>query len=461
MSFKKIRQKSPNTVLLIAIYLILISSITQGESKQNTYNDYLLHAESELGFSGSVLVTKDNSILVSEGYGLANRKTSNSNSADTKFLLCSVSKPLTATAIMQLVERGSLALDDPITKYVSGNAGSSAGNITVYNLLTQTSGIPEYLSLVDSDESFSQPIPTDQVVSMIMNAAFEFEPGLKWQYSNSNYYLLGRIIEAVSGLNYGEYMDKNIFTPLEMNNSGFPNQYLNDLPESAIGYNSDTGGNLVAASAVHSSWPFAAGGLYSTAADMVKWDRALRNESLLTAESITKMFTPFKWRYGCGWEIDTLYGFTVASHGGTGGGYCSIIVRFVDYPVCVVVLSNNEDAFRYVSKVAYDLVAITFGVPLEMEIMDEPVAVDPKILEEYAGDYELAPGVAISFINRDGRLFTQGPGQPEMEVFPRSETEFFLKVVEGSVQFVRDSAGTVSGILIRQGGRDISANKIR
>jgi hypothetical protein len=127
----------------------------------------------------------------------------------------------------------------------------------------------------------------------------------------------------------------------------------------------------------------------------------------------------------------------------------------------VVVLSNNEDAFRYVSKVAYDLVAITFGVPLEMEIMDEPVAVDPKILEEYAGDYELAPGVAISFINRDGRLFTQGPGQPEMEVFPRSETEFFLKVVEGSVQFVRDSAGTVSGILIRQGGRDISANKIR
>ena len=404
---------------------------------------------------------KDDSILLAEGYGLANRELSIPNTADTKFLLCSVTKQFTATAIMQLAERGSLDLDDPITKYISRYAGSSADRITIYNLLTQTSGIVDYLSLTDSNETFSRFMPTEQVVSMFMDAPLEFEPGSKWQYSNSNYYLLGKIIETVSGMTYGGFLEMNIFRPLEMNNSGLPVQYLNDLPKAATGYNADGAGELVAEPAVHSSWPFAAGGLYSTVNDMAKWERALRNETVLRNKSIVKMNTPFKWRYGCGWEIDTLYGYPVGSHGGMGGGYCSIIIRFIDRPVCVVVLGNNEDAFKQVSKIAYDLVAITFDAQSEEFRGDELVAIDPRVLEEYAGDYELAPGVAIAFRCRDGKLFTQGPGQPEVEIYPRSQTEFFLKVVEGSVQFVHDSTGIVSRIIIRQGGREISANKIR
>jgi CubicO group peptidase (beta-lactamase class C family) len=450
-----------HTVVLVVLLSSLASAGDQRGTIQNPLSDYLLHAESELGFSGSVLVTKDSVILVAEGYGLANKEASRPNKSDTKFLLCSVSKPLTATAIMQLIERGELTLDDPISKYVPQYLGSSADSITVYNLLTQTSGIPDYLSLVDSDETFGQPVPTDQVVSMFMSSPIEFEPGSKWQYSNSNYYLLGKIIEVVSGLNYGEYMDENFFKPLEMNNSGFPKRYLNDLPESATGYNSDSAGVTMAASQIHSSWPFSAGGLYSTSSDMDKFDRALRSGALLTDESVARMFSPFKWRYACGWEVDTLNGHEVVSHAGTGGGYCSILIRFVDQQACVAVLSNNESEFRNVSKIAYDLAAMAFGVQPEVESRDELAVVDPKILEEYAGDYELAPGVALSFIHRGGRLFTQGPGQPEMEIYPRSETEFFLKVVEGSVQFIRDSMGVVNSIVIHQGGRDISAERIR
>jgi len=230
MVFKEPRKKRYFIAFFVVFLLILSGSGVQGESKQTPYTDYLSHAESEFGFSGSALVVKDDSILVSDGYGLANREMSVQNILDTKFLLCSVTKPFTATAIMQLVERGSLSLDDPITRYLTSYTDSSIDNITVYHLLTQTSGIPEYLSLVDSNRTFSNPVSVDQVISKFMKAPLEFEPGSKWQYSNSNYYLLGKIIELVSGLSYGEYMNKNVFEPLEMNNSGFPNRYLNDQP---------------------------------------------------------------------------------------------------------------------------------------------------------------------------------------------------------------------------------------
>ncbi|MDD5427315.1 MAG: DUF3471 domain-containing protein [candidate division Zixibacteria bacterium] len=113
------------------------------------------------------------------------------------------------------------------------------------------------------------------------------------------------------------------------------------------------------------------------------------------------------------------------------------------------------------SKIGYDLVAMAVGKSPETESNDQLATVEPEILEEYAGDYELAPGIALTFIHRGGRLFTCGPGQPEVEIYPRSETEFFMKVVEGSVKFVRDSVGTVSGIVVQQGGRNIAATKIR
>lgn len=461
MLFKESIMKNRIIAFLAVALLSWAGSEAQGELYQNQYSDYLSRAESQLGFSGSVLVVKNDSILVAYGYGLANRETFVQNTPDTKFLLCSATKPFTATAVMQLAERELLSLDDPITKYLTGYTDSTANSITVYHLLTQTSGIPDYLSLIDSNQSFSEPVSVDHVTSRIIKAPREFEPGLKWQYSNSNYYLLGKIIELASGLSYGEYMEKNIFAPLEMNNSGFPDSYLNDLPESATGGHLDGRGDLVAAAPVHSSWPFAAGGLYSTIDDMVKWENGLRDGSLITPKSTSKMFTPFKWRYACGWEIDTLYGMLAASHGGTGGGFCSILIRFIDYPLCVVVLSNNEDAFRKVSKIGYDLVAMAVGKSPETESGEQLAAVDPEILKEYAGEYELAPGIVLTFIHREGRLFTCGPGQPEVEIYPRSETVFFMKVVEGSVKFVRDSLGSVSGIIVQQGGRNISANRMR
>jgi D-alanyl-D-alanine carboxypeptidase len=461
MIAKQLRKTNAIAATLIAFLLTVGGSGVQAEIGENRYRDYLLNAQRELGFNGSVLVMQDDSVLVMEGFGLADRKTATANTADTRFLLCSVTKQFTATAILQLAERGLLSLDDPISSSVSGFADSSATRITLYNLLTQTSGIVDYLSLVDSTESFDSPVPVERVISMFMEAPLGFAPGSTWQYSNSNYYLLGKIIEVVSGMSYGTYMNRNIFEPLEMGSSGFPDGYLSDVPAMAKGYVTDDEGSLKSNPAIHGSWPFAAGGLYSSIADMARWEKAVRNGAVLTEESISTMYSPYKWRYGCGWEVDTLYGQPVVSHGGMGGGYCSQVIRFVDRPSSVVILSNIGNAYRQISKMAYDLVALMFGNMPHESGGDLVVHVDPQVLEEYAGEYELAPGVSIAFRCRDGRLFTQGPGQPEIEVYPRGESEFFLKVVEGSVEFLRDSTGVVSGIIMHQGGRDIAANRVR
>ena len=461
MIAKQLPKTNAIAATVIAFLLTMGCSGVQAGIGGNQYREYLLQAEREIGFSGSVLVMKDDSVLVMEGFGLADRETATPNTPDTRFLLCSVTKQFTATAILQLAERGLLSLDDPISKYMSHYADSASGRITIYNLLTQTSGIVDYMSLVDSTESFGRPVPVELVISMFMEAPLEFAPGSTWQYSNSNYYLLGKIIEVVSGMSYGAYIDRSIFEPLEMGSSGFPDGYLSDVATMAKGYVTGDEGGVKAGPPIHASWPYAAGGLYSSIADMAKWEKAMRNGAVLTKESISTMYRPYKWRYGCGWEIDTLYGRPVVSHGGTGGGYCSQVIRFVDGPSSVVVLSNTGDAYREVSKIAYDLVALMVGnIPHESG-GDAVVHVDPQLLEEYAGEYELAPGVSIAFRCRDGRLFTQAPGQSEMEVYPQSESEFSLKVVEGSVEFLRDSTGVVSGIIVHQGGRDIAAARVK
>ena len=140
MTARQLRKTNVIAATVIAFLLTMGCSGVQAGIGENRYREYLLHAEQERGFSGSVLVMKDDSVLVMQGFGLADRETATTNTADTRFLVCSVTKQFTATAILQLAERGLLSLDDPISKYMSDYADSVAGRITIYNLLTQTSG---------------------------------------------------------------------------------------------------------------------------------------------------------------------------------------------------------------------------------------------------------------------------------------------------------------------------------
>lgn len=546
----------------LAAFVIMTSAdISSAQTLDQKFEEYLDAAQRVLNFSGAVLVAKDGQVLFAKGYGTADISSSRPNTPETKYLICSVTKQFTATAIMQLAEKKLLNLDDPIVKYLPDYPKPAADKVTSYHLLTHTSGITEYTDLPRFEEMYDRPTRLEDVVSIFKDLPLLFEPGSEWRYSNSGYYLLGLIIEKVSGETYGEYMRKHVFEPLGMSNSGFPHGFV-DLPGSARGHRFDSASTLVPEAVVHSNLPYSAGGLYSTVRDMAKWDRGLRDGTLLSSESLAKMFTPYKDHYGCGWFIDTLYGHQLAFHGGGGGGFRNSFMRFVDEPFCVIVFGNNDAGS--VDRIGNGLAAIAYGQPYDVPTIKTPIAIDSRILEDYvgvyemgpdnyrlvtreedtlyaqkpggarsllhveakdkffydndhsvtltfvrdtagkvteqiihqngrdkiehrlegekaqqilgslipatvdpaiydtyAGDYEVAPGFVITFRSRNGRLFAQPTGQPEAEAFPRSETEFFFKLVDASVSFMRDSTGTVTGMVLRQGGRKLPAKKVR
>ncbi|MGI8467729.1 MAG: serine hydrolase [Pyrinomonadaceae bacterium] len=408
------------------------------------------------GFSGTVLVARDGKPIVSKGYGMANIELGVPNAPQTVFRLGSVTKQFTAMAIMMLAEHGKLNVNDPICKYLA-DCPAAWQPITVKNLLTHTSGITNYTSFPDFAKTTIMPITPAEMVKILEEKPLEFTPGEKFAYSNSGYFVLGAIIEKVSGKTYADFLQENIFTPLGMKNTGYDNP-LQIIKNRAAGYQR-VGGEIINASYMDMTVPYAAGSLYSTTGDLLVWDQALYTEKLVSKKSLDEIFTPFKSGYGYGWGIGKKFDRREISHGGGIYGFATEISRFPDDKVTVVVLSNVQAAPS--GKVAGDLAAIVFGAKYEIPQERVEIAVDAKILENYVGQYQVAPNVVITFTVENGKLTGQLNGQPKFSLFPESETKFFSKDVNAQITFAKDASGKITGLTLRQGGSDIPANKIK
>ena len=295
------------------------------------------------------------------------------------------------------------------------------------------------------------------MVAVIEKKPLEFTPGEKFAYSNSGYFVLGAIVEKVSGKAYADFLQENIFTPLGMKNTGYDNP-LKIIKNRAAGYQR-VGGEIINASYMDMSVPYAAGSLYSTTGDLLLWDQALYTEKLVSRKSLDEIFTPFKSGYGYGWGIGKKFDRKEISHGGGIYGFATEISRFPDDNVTVVVLSNIQAAPS--GKVANDLAAIVFGAKYEIPHERVEIAVDAKVLENYAGQYQIAPNVVITFTVENGKLTGQLNGQPKFSLFPESETKFFSKDVNAQITFAKDASGKITGLVLQQGGSNIPGNKIK
>jgi len=406
-------------------------------------------------FSGSILIAKEGRILLSKGYGMADLEHDVPNTPQTIFRLGSVTKQFTSMAIMQLQEKGRLNVDDPIAKYLPTYPNGE--EITIHHLLTHTSGIPDFGDFPDLRKTIMIPSPLEKTVQRFKDKPLEFTPGEKFKYSNSGYILLGYIIEKVCGTSYEEFLEENIFQPLNMMSSGY-DHHDTLLKHRASGY-SIVGGGLTNAAYIDMSIPHAAGALYSTVEDLYLWDRVLYTEKLVKKSSLDKMFTPFKGNYAYGWNVLSLFDRKVINHGGGIDGFRTNIARYVDDDVCIVVLSNIETA--PVDKISKDLAAILFGEEYEMPIERVAIEVDPKIYDAYVGQYELAPDLIATVTKENNRLFAQATGQPKFELYPESETKFFLKVADVQFTFVKNEEGEVTQLIIHQEGKDSPARKIK
>jgi CubicO group peptidase (beta-lactamase class C family) len=316
---------------------------------------YLSDLAQEQAFTGSVLVARDGEILLSEGYGLADRERNIPNTPDTRFRLGSVTKQFTAMAVMILQAQGKLDVQDSVCEYLARCPEAWQG-ITLHHLLTHTSGIPNFTDFLDYPRTTATATTPEQTITRFSDKDLLFQPGEEWRYSNSNYILLGHVIEQASDQSYEAFLEENIFEPLQMSNTGYDH---ND-GSLATGYLN----RLMKAPYIDMSIPYAAGGLYSTVEDLHRWDQALYTEQLVPQELLNLMFSPHSstdlgTSYGYGWEMGNLNDRQVISHGGNIEGFAAQISRYVGDKVTIIVLSNQQNLL--VNRITDSIAALVFG----------------------------------------------------------------------------------------------------
>jgi CubicO group peptidase (beta-lactamase class C family) len=319
--------------LIISLFLVIGLVNAQPAPDFAAKADALLAASK---FRGSVSVIHDGKPVFRKGYGLANSEWDIPNAPDTKFRIGSITKQFTAIAILQLAEKEKLRIDDPVSKYHTTPAAWD--KISIEHLLNHTSGIVSYTGLPNFfRDKARDPLSPAAIVDLTRDMPLEFEPGSKYKYNNSGYVFLGHIIERVSGMKYDAYVKQHILDPAGMADTGY-DWSASIIPKRASGYNSD-GKN---APYLDMSLPHAAGSLYSTVDDFIKWDRVLYTNKLITPQSWTRMTTPGKSNYGYGLIIDKLNGHARQMHGGGIHGFSTFFARFPDDRVAVVVFSNGS-----------------------------------------------------------------------------------------------------------------------
>jgi CubicO group peptidase (beta-lactamase class C family) len=439
--------------LLLLLLTWFSASHSDGQVSPEKLDSFVTSFARQKSFNGSVLVAQNGKILLEKGYGFKNKKENALNTANTIYQIGSITKQFTSAIILQLVEKKKMTLQDKLSKYIPDYP--KGDSITVENLLTHTSGVYNYTN----DEDFmmtrsARPIPRDSLLYLFENKPLDFSPGTGWSYSNSGYILLGMIIEKVTGKSYFRVVRENIFEPLEMNHTGFDFTNLKST-DKAIGYNGDLS---AAADIVDSSVSFAAGAIYTTIGDLYKWDRALYSNRIVSQAMLQKAFTPYRSKYGYGWQIDSAYRKKIVEHGGAITGFVSFILRVPDEQTCIIVLSNlpTTETVRFASQIN----GFINGEKPAMPVVRKEIYVDSAVLKSYIGEYELAPSFHLVVTLENGVLKAQATNQGKNQLYAEKENFFFLKVVDAQVEFLPGSNGKIDRLILYQNGRKMEAKKL-
>lgn len=420
--------------------------------------DRYMQAQTDAGFfSGAVLIAVGGKPLFAKAYGFADADRKVPNTIDTRYRIASITKTFTAALILQLHQEKRLNLQDSICEFMESCAPHWQ-SVTVRHLLTHTSGIPSYTNAPDFFSRAVSPEGADEIDDDLRERALEFAPGEQYRYSNSNYVLLGLIAERTGGMPYAQLLRKRLLDPLEMRDSGYAVE--REPPRSAVGYRPD-GLGVEKAPPMHVEWLYAAGGMYSTVGDLLKWDRALYTNEILSDALREAMWTADKGDYGYGWQVlapsPRTFGRALLLHAGGVNGFATDLLRYPHERVSIILLANLETA--PMEKLSRDVSAIVFGEAYEMPVVRHAVSVNPAIFDAYVGEYEITPTMSLRVFTEEGRLLVQATGQPRDVAIPASETYYFSRMTDAQLTFVKNAAGRVDHLVIHQGGEDIRAGR--
>ena len=410
-----VHKPSTRAIVLFSVLAFLSSNAYAQTDKIDDYVKAQMQTQKIPGLS--IAVVRKGEVVKAKGYGLANVELNVPASADTVYQSGSMGKQFTATAVMMLVEEGKLALDDKINKYFP-DSPESWSNITIRHLLTHTSGTTDYPKDFDFRRDYSEA----ELQKKAQAIPLGFAPGEKWSYSNLGYVTLGILVSKVAGKFYGDFLQERIFKPLGMSTARIIN-------ESDIVMNRAAGYRMPKGELKNQEWvsptmnTTADGSLYLTVLDMAKWDAALYTEKLLKKSSFDQIWTPVKLNngltrpYGFGWAFADVRGHKLIEHGGAWQGFTSHIARYVDDKLTVIVMTNRAGANP--GLIAHGIAGL-YNPDLAPAERKE-AQVDPKVFDDYVGEYEIAPGVTMNITRDADKLWVQATGQRRVQIFPDSQ----------------------------------------
>lgn len=418
--------------LCIAIILLASTHIAIAQDHAAKIQEVLALAHKYRQFNGTALVAENGKVIYKGAFGPANMEWNIPNTFDTKFRLGSITKQFTATVILQLVEQGKIKLDAKLSDYLPEYRKDVGDKVTIHHLLTHTSGIPSYTSQPGFFENVSRnPYKVDEFVKKYASGDLEFEPGSKYTYNNSGYFLLGAIIERVTGKPYEQVLKANIFDPAGMTNTGY-DHHDTILAKRASGYRK-TPDSYTNAAYLDMSIPYSAGSLYSTVEDLYLWDQALYTDKLVSAQSKALMYKPFLDNYAYGWVVTNAsfkqndQPVQVITHGGGINGFTTTIVRFPKEKNLIVMLDNTGS--EYLDRLSDSIGKIIYNQPYEPpKISVVPVlekAIAEKGIEAGVAQYRELKGkqattydFAEAELNRLGyQLLRSGKSREAIEIF--------------------------------------------
>jgi CubicO group peptidase (beta-lactamase class C family) len=411
----------------------------------------------------AVLAARDGEILYRKGFGYADIENKILVTPDTKFRIGSVTKQFTAAAILKLQESNLLSVNDKLSKFIPDFPRGD--EVTIYMLLTHTSGIHSYTNNPGFLSKVTKTITPDSLVNAIEKDPYDFNPGEKMLYNNSGYFLLGYIISKVSGKPYDVFLKENFFDPLHMNNTGIYYTGIK-LENEAKGYGFIDGAYKPALN-WDMSWAGAAGAIYSTLDDLLKWNQALYGGKVLTKKSLDEALTPAvlkngekpTMRYAYGLGLVKYRGMDAISHSGGLHGFLTQLSYYPKEKMTVVMFTNTSEP-----QVNFNPEKI--GEAFLWDKMDKQtsyteVPVKPEDLQRYTGRYEL-PNVGVFTVTTEKeKIYAQLSGQPKFEIFPMAEDEFFFKVVEARLKFLKDEQGEINSVMLFQNGQELKAKKLK
>jgi CubicO group peptidase (beta-lactamase class C family) len=412
----------------------------------------------------SILIAQNGNVIYKNGFGYADIEKDQRVTPETKFRIGSITKQFIGAAILKLQEDGKISVKDKLSKYIPDFP--KGDQVTVHHLLTHTSGIHSFTNKHDFIQKVTSPISEDELVSQIKKDAYDFEPGERFLYNNSGYFLLGYIIHRVTGKTYGEYLKEQFFIPLGMTNTGVHEATLK-LANEAKGYKKENG-QYNADINWDMSWAGGAGALYSTVDDLFKWNEAIFNGKLLKPESLQAAFTPVvlnsgqspvEGKYGYGWFIGNYRGQETVGHGGGLHGFSTRILRFPKENLSVIMLTNVIPTEVTLSP---EVIAEYFiWEKLEPQPSFSIAKGVSENVSQYEGRYDFGQGIIMIVTSENNNLFAQLTNQPKFPIFPSAPGEYFWRVVDAKVKFIKNENGEVTHGDFSQGGANLKVMKLK